>query len=482
MEYIGKNCPYCQTPVKPGQQVITCEKCDITHHEDCWLENGGCTTYGCLSSSDRIKSVTAPVPTSDLRLPGSGMINTTRIKQLAFIVVGIVIGIIITFFATNPGLLKSKPVANNTGAGPVGEENPNGTHISEANLVAVAGGWYHNIALAKDGTVWFWGTNYTGDLIGQGVKENKPVIMQVPGLTGIKSIDVGCHHNIALRKDGTVWAWGYNDSGQLGDGTTENRPTPVRVAKLNGVEAIVAGYSHSVALKKDGTVWTWGMNYDDQLGAVTSGDKSILPIQVAGLTNVVAVAAGEGHTLALKKDGTIWAWGSNSNGQLGSGTKANNSLVPVQVSGLTGMTAITSGGFHNIALRRDGTVWSWGSNCDGQLGNGTNKDSSVPVQITGVRGASVVAGECHSIILKQDGTVWVFGLNIDGQLGDGTTDDRFTPVQVLGLTDVYAVTGGYSHTVALRQDGTVWVWGNNRYGQLGSSSVPCSYNPAKIDF
>ena len=477
MEYIGKNCPYCQTPVKPGQQVITCKKCDITHHEDCWLENGGCTTYGCLSSSDSIPSVTAPVPTSDLRLPGSGMISSTRIKQLSFIVVGIVIGILITFLATNPGVLKSKPAANNTGAMSVEEKNPNGAHIGEANFVAVASGWYHNIALAKDGTVWFWGTNYTVE----GVKEYKPI--QVPGLTSIKSIDVGCYHNIALRKDGTVWAWGNNDSGQIGDGTTENRPTPVRVAKLISVEAIAAGYSHSVALRKDGTVWTWGMNCDDQLGAETSGDKSILPIQVPGLTNVVAIAAGEGHTLALKKDGTIWGWGSNSNGQLGSGTKANKSFVPVQVPGLSGMTSIASGGFHNMALRRDGAVWAWGSNCDGQLGNGTNKDSSVPVQISGVSGASVVvAGEGHSIILKQDGTVWVFGLNIDGQLGDGTTDDRFSPVQVSGLTDVYAVTGGYSHTVALRHDGKVWVWGNNRYGQLGISSVPCSYNPVKVNF
>ena len=495
MEYIGKNCPYCQTPVKPGQQVITCEKCDITHHEDCWLENGGCTTYGCLSSSDNITSVTAPVPTTDLRIPGTSMISSAQIKQISFIVVGIVIGILVTFLVTNPGILKSKS-ANNPEAVAVeerkqptaGDNSTAGVHApqprtGEVNLVMISGGWYHNIALAKDGTVWFWGTNYTGELAGEAAKENKPTFTQVPGLTSVKSIDVGCYHNLALRKDGTVWAWGNNDSGQIGDGTTDNRLTPVRVAKLSNVEAIAAGYSHSVALKKDGTVWTWGMNCDSQLGVETSEDKSVLPVQVPGLNNVVAIAAGEGHTLVLKKDGSLWSWGSNSNGQLGSGSKVAKSVTPVQVSGLTTITAIASGGFHNLALRRDGTVWAWGSNCDGQLGNGTNKDSSLPVQINGFSGAAVVvAGEGHSVILKQDGSVWVFGLNIDGQLGDGSTDDRFTPVQVPGLTDVFAVTGGYSHTVVLRQDGTIYVWGNNRYGQLGIGAVACSYNPVKVNF
>jgi alpha-tubulin suppressor-like RCC1 family protein len=208
---------------------------------------------------------------------------------------------------------------------------------------------------------------------------------------GITAITRGNWHSLALTSDGTVWAWGRNSWGQLGNGTWNNSNVPVQVSGLTGITAIAAGAAYSLALKSDGTVWTWGDNGDGQLGNRT-WDNSNLPVQVSGLTGITTIAAGDSHSLALKNDGTVWAWGYNRHGQLGNGTN-KDSNVPVQVSGLTGITAISAAGdSHSIALKNDGTIWAWGDNGDGELGNGTNKDSNVPVQVSGLIGVTTIAG------------------------------------------------------------------------------------------
>jgi len=189
----------------------------------------------------------------------------------------------------------------------------------------------------------------------------------------------GGHHSLALRNDGTVWAWGRNNYGQLGDGTTTERHTPVQVANLTGVQAIAGGFSHSLALRSDGTVWAWGRNSKGQLGDGTTTNRTT-PVQVLNLTGVQAIAGGFFHSLALKSDGTVWAWGYNHFGQLGDGTTANRT-IPVQVADLTGVQAIAAGSDHSLALRNDGTVWAWGWNYLGQLGDGTTANRSIPVQV-----------------------------------------------------------------------------------------------------
>jgi alpha-tubulin suppressor-like RCC1 family protein len=254
----------------------------------------------------------------------------------------------------------------------------------------------------------------------------------------------GSDHSIALRNDGAVFAWGRNASGQLGDGTTINRNTPVAVKRPGGTGFI---------------------------------------------TNATAVAGGSDHSIALRDDGTVLAWGSNVFGQLGDGTTTNRS-TPVQVKGpggigfLTGVAAIAGGTAHTIALKDDGTVWTWGYNGFRQLGDGTTTDRSTPVQVKGPGGigflagvAAIAGGYDHTIALKGDGTVWTWGGNDMGGLGDGTTTNRSTPVQVKGpggigfLTGVAAIAGGSLHTVALKDDGTVWAWGSNEYGQLGDGTA-----------
>jgi alpha-tubulin suppressor-like RCC1 family protein len=280
----------------------------------------------------------------------------------------------------------------------------------------------------------------------------------------------------------SVSAWGYNWFGQLGDGTTFNRDTPVQVQNLSGVAAVAGSSVHSLALKSDGTVWAWGYNGVGQLGDGTTFNRDT-PVQVQNLSGVTAVAGGGGHSLALKSDGTVWAWGYNRNGQLGDGTTFNRD-TPVRVQNLSGVTAVAGGASHSLALESNGTVWAWGDNAFGELGDGTHTDQVTPVwvqnlwfgfSVTAVAGSSV-----HSLALKSDGTVWAWGSNNYGELGDGTTFNRDTPVQVQNLSGVTAVAGGASHSLALKSDGTVWAWGDNQQGQLGDGTTFNRHTPVPV--
>jgi alpha-tubulin suppressor-like RCC1 family protein len=276
--------------------------------------------------------------------------------------------------------------------------------------MAIAAGEYHSLALKNDGTVWAWGDNRY-DQLGNGTTiYSSDVPVQVvtsaggPALTGCTKIAGGPFHSLALKDDGTVWAWGYNSNGQLGNGTKTDSNLPVQVVTsvggpaLTGITAIAGGGDHSLALKNDGTVWAWGGNYYGELGNGTNTDSNV-PVQVSGLTGITAIAGGGGGSLALKNDGTVWAWGYNHQGQLGNGTNTNSN-VPVQVAGLSGITKIAGGGSHSLALKNDGTVWAWGYNYYGQLGNGTNTDSNVPIQVSGLTGVTAIAGgDYHSLAI-----------------------------------------------------------------------------------
>jgi alpha-tubulin suppressor-like RCC1 family protein len=336
-------------------------------------------------------------------------------------------------------------------------------------------------AIVLSGTPQGWGANGAGQL-GDGTTTQRNIPVQVSGITGVIAIAAGCCHTLALKDDGTVWAWGNNWAGQLGDGTTTWRYTPVQVSGITGVIAIAAGYDHSIALKNDGTVWAWGSNSHGQLGTLLPGLQQSSPVQVSGLTSIIAITGGGWHSIALKNDGTVWAWGTGADGQLGNGTNTNKQYTPVQVSGLTGVVAVAGGWYHSIALKNDGTVWAWGNNWAGQLGDGTTTQRNIPAQVSGLTGmAAIAGGGYHTIALKNNGTAWGWGYNYDGEVGDGTGyNNKYTPVQVSGLTGVAAIEGGERHTIAIKNDGTVWAWGYNAYGQVGDGTTNTAYAPVQV--
>ncbi len=340
----------------------------------------------------------------------------------------------------------------------------------------------HTLALKNDGTVWAWGKNNNGQL-GDGTLIDRSTPVQVGGLNSIVSVAGGSGYSVALKSDGTVWTWGDNTGSRLGVTTaTTQQKTPVQISGLSGILAISTGGSHTLALKSDGTVWGWGQNSYGQAGKDVTTTVSP-PVQLIGLRGIIALAAGDSHSLALKNDGTVWGWGLNSNGQLGDGT-TKQSFTPVQVKGAGGagvladIIAVTGAGSHSVALKSDGTVWAWGLNSSGQLGDGTTTDSATPVQVKGSGGAGFLTGVTSidsdgnfSLALKNGGTAWIWGDNSSGQLGNGTTANSSIPVQVSGLTGVSSVSGGSLHTVVLKNDGSVWAWGSNANSQLGDNTT-----------
>ena len=233
-----------------------------------------------------------------------------------------------------------------------------------ARILTVAAGCSHGLALKSDGTVAAWGYNGENDL-GNGSFSNSAERIQVPGVTGVTAIAAGGEwaganypfgHSLALKSDGTVWAWGWNGFGQLGNGSYESTNPPAAVINLGGITALAAGGVHSLALS-NGTVWAWGGNNDGQLGNGSSGNNTNRPIAVIGLSGVTALAAGITHSLAIS-NGQVWAWGGNYYGQLGNGTETSANQ-PVPVSRLGQVTAIAAGCYHSLAIS-NGAVWGWG--------------------------------------------------------------------------------------------------------------------------
>jgi alpha-tubulin suppressor-like RCC1 family protein len=375
----------------------------------------------------------------------------------------------------------------------------------------IAGGELHSIAVDADGIVWAWGADLYGQL-GDGMQRTRYAAVdavRVRGLTNVVAVAAGGNHSLALKADGTVWAWGDNSFGELGDGTRTVRSIPIQVAGVNHVVAISAGYLHSAALRADGTVWTWGNNLHGQLGDGTRTDRRT-PVQVQGLPRVSAISAGFFHTAIVDGVGDVWSWGQNTRGQLGDGTRIGRD-VPVHLSGLSLVKAVSAGQHHTLALLRAGTVVSWGGGAFGQLGQARDAagaltearsiDNSLGYQpqrkiaADFARGDSlrpapvldlteiveVSAGEDFSLALGRDHAVSAWGDNLYGELGDGTWDNRVKPIRVNLSGDVTAIAAGYSHAIAIRPDGSIWAWGFDHYGQLGLGRVERRVNrPAQV--
>jgi hypothetical protein len=271
--------------------------------------------------------------------------------------------------------------------------------------------------------------------------------VQVPGLTGVTAVAAGTQHVLALKADGTVWAWGNGPRGELGIGVSDARLTPVQVPGLTNVVAIAAG-GHSLVLKGDGTVWAFGPNATGQIGDGSSTNR-LSPVQVPGLSNIVAIAAGDQHSVALKSDGTVWAWGYNANGSIGDGTTTFR-FSPVMLSTISGVSSIAAAYMHTHAVKSDGSLWSWGVGSAGELGVGGYGSYLVPTSANATAVSRVASSQGMTFAIKNDGSVVSAGANYWFGLGDGSGSSRST-FAATALSDcVFMVSVGGSPTPSVQ--------------------------------
>ncbi|HYO74418.1 MAG TPA: chromosome condensation regulator RCC1 [Archangium sp.] len=378
--------------------------------------------------------------------------------------------------------------------------------VSEASISfhfgnLVSAGGLHGGAV-RGGRLYTWGQNTQGQLgLGDATARTTPAVVE---LSRVASIAFNSNSSLAVREDGTVWTWGANASGQLGLGTppvegqprtadTAARSRPTQVPGLTDAVSGALGFSHSLVLKADGTVVAFGKNNNGQLGDGTTTDRDY-PVPVRGLTDVVRLAGGSQQSVALTRDGSVWVWGNNNFGNLGQGTEDSVAHAePARVPGLSGVVDIASGRDHVLALHADGTVSAWGLNVSGQVGNGesgTGTEVHAPVTVGGLTGVLAVAANTNfSLALKADGTLWGFGQNFSGQLGNGRSGSEhqahpLADTAVVGLSELHDVAAGSTYGLGLRRDGQLFGWGWNSNGSLGNDTLQNNWSfpePVKVN-
>jgi len=354
--------------------------------------------------------------------------------------------------------------------------------LAHQKMTAIDAGNTHVLAIRADGTLWAWGDNTHGQL---GLSENPggatrahsiPQNVRVGDASSVVLAAAGAAHSLAIDDEGRLWAWGRGAKGRLGLGDTEDRTAPVQVntAAQHSWQAISAGGGHSLALASDGTLWAWGENGFGQLG-VGNRDNQNLPQQVsfAGGPSVwKAIAAGSDFSLALSDTGRLYAWGNGAHGRLGLG--AISSHTRPQLVGDAGMQwdSVSAGWNHVLALRSDGSLWAWGSSEAGQLGTGARGLRTTPARVTEASNwISISAGFDHSSALDSAGNLWTWGSGGQGQLGLGNADDLLAPAQVehdTGAAQWTLHAAGKGFTQAYDSAGSPYNWGWNVFGQSGS--------------
>jgi len=358
-------------------------------------------------------------------------------------------------------------------------------------LVTPAAGAYHSLYVTADGQLWSMGLNHYGQLgLGYVTEYVDQITPQaVPGATNVIAVAAGHGHSLYVAGDGQLWAFGDNSAGQLGQGYKDDipHPSPLKVPSATNVIAVAAGNAHSLYVTGDGQLWAFGYNAFGELGI---GEYTFRgsPVKVPGATNVIAMAGGADHTLYVTADGQLWAMGLNIDGQLGLGY--NNPIdrnTPRQVPGATNVIAVAAGSEHSLYLTSDGQLWAFGRNNLGQLGLGNTTDQLSPVKVPGATNViAVAAGSCHSLYVTADGQLWTMGWNNFGQLGQGFSSPPYqpqpTPVKVSGATNVIALAvADGEHNLYLTGDGELWGMGRNNEGELGLDNTLHQYSPVLID-
>jgi alpha-tubulin suppressor-like RCC1 family protein len=342
----------------------------------------------------------------------------------------------------------------------------------------VAAGYDHSLAIKGDGTLVGWGQNGYGQ-VGDGFTTHRYAPVPVAVVTNVIAVTAAAYYSLALTSDNRVWSWGLNNSGQLGRGTMGTYiPTPGQIthAAMVDIVAIAAADYYALALKSDGTVLKWG-------------EASTTPTVIADLTGVTRIAAGPTHSLALKTDGTdsgtLWVWGANGSGQLGDGTTTARTTP---VATLPGVVEMAGGVNHSLAVLVDGSVSAWGANDYGQLGAGTTSTPRpFPAAVSGLADVVSVVANDHatnpfSLALKRNGTVYGWGRNLYGVIGArGAPNQTSVPLKTSPFDGAVAIAVGGHHSLAIRYDGALWAWGDNTWGQVGNASViPNTAIPVRV--
>jgi uncharacterized repeat protein (TIGR03803 family) len=347
---------------------------------------------------------------------------------------------------------------------------------TDTRWVRAAAGAGFSLATKSDGTLWSWGGNASGQL-GSLPRVPLPVSRAFGPVAAAAG---GGNHTLMVRADGTLWTCGSNTFGQLGIGSADASPHPVpsQITPGNSWASVSAGTNFSLALDTYGALWAWGFGGGGQLGDGTGFDRTA-PVKI-GTESWASVSAGGGHSLGIRGDGTLWAWGTNSSYQLGDATQITR-LAPVVIGADSDWRSVhASANGASLAIKNNGTLWSWGFNGNGQLGDGSITNRPRPAQLGNATWRSVAPGGFHTVGIRIDGTLWAWGLNSSGQLGDGTITQRTTPVQIGTATNWIAVSAGASHSAAVAGDGSLWTWGSNTAGTLGDGTFASSLTPKRV--
>jgi alpha-tubulin suppressor-like RCC1 family protein len=351
----------------------------------------------------------------------------------------------------------------------------------------ISSGYYSTLAIQSNGTLWAWGNNAFGQLgLNTSTYYSSPV--QVGALSNWATVLISSFSGLSIVSNGSLYAWGTNGFGQLGQNDTVNRSSPVQVALAGPYNQIGVGLGNGYAIKNDGTLWAIGRGVFGTLGTGSTTDASSL-VQVGSSSLWTNVSGSRLGVLAIQTPGTLWAWGNNASGSLGLNTSGGTFSTPVQVGALSNWTRAAGGNDFSLALKNDGTLWSWGTNGNGQLGLNTNGGTfSTPVQVGALTTwTRISAGNAHSGFIQSNGTLWMCGYNVTGQLGVNTSTTRISsPVQVGTLSVWTQISCGsgpgnlYGFSMAVQSNGTLWAWGNDGYGQLGLNTSANYSSPVQV--
>jgi alpha-tubulin suppressor-like RCC1 family protein len=325
------------------------------------------------------------------------------------------------------------------------------------------------------GFLWSWGTGTNGALGHNAITHRSSPIQTIAGGSDWKQISAGGDFVAAIKSNNSLWLWGHNHGGALGQNNLTHRSSPVQVlGAATNWKQVATGHAHTAAIKTDGTLWTWGFNSSGQLGTNNLTHRSS-PVQTIAVgTNWSQVSCGQNHTAAIKTDGTLWTWGLNASGQLGTNNTTNRSSPVQTIAGGNNWKLVVCGNDFTAAIKTDGTLWTWGLNTSGQLGDNTVVTKSSPVQVLGAsnKWRSIGTTRESMLAIKTDGTLWTWGHGSYGELGDGTVIGKSSPVQIGSsrewgkcISSTASVTTG-----AIKNDGTFWVWGYNN-GRVGDNTV-----------